>query len=237
MSEIIICETPDDVADAAAALIHEDQTAAIEERGVFRIALSGGRTPRLLYERLASEERRDMMSWEHWEVFWSDERAVPLDDPESNFHLAYAALLSKVPVSEVFRMPAENPDLHRAAEDYALTLRLRFGLRPPAFDTVLLGMGADGHTASLFPDHPALNSTALVESVEVEQPLPRRLTLTLPVLNRALHILFLVTGAEKAERVCEILKNGIASLPASRVNPEEGLCTWILDEAAASLIR
>jgi 6-phosphogluconolactonase len=235
--EIIFCETPDDVADAAAALIFDDQTAAIEERNTYRIALSGGRTPKLLYEQLASGEWLDTMAWENWEVFWSDERAVPSDSPESNFHLAHQALLMHVPIGEVFRMPADQRDLKRAAEDYARTLRMRFDLKPPEFDTVLLGMGADGHTASLFPGHPALESHSLVEAVEVDQPVPGRLTLTLPVLNRARHAVVLVTGAEKAEAVRQILKDGDSSLPAARILPLDGICTWLLDQKAARLVR
>jgi 6-phosphogluconolactonase len=236
--EIIFCETPDDVADAAADLIFHDQAAAIEERGIYRIALSGGHTPKLLYERLTSEDWRSEMNWENWEVFWSDERAVPPDHPDSNFRLAEEALLLHVPVGNVWRMHGEMPDLREAADDYARTLRLRFGLKLPVFDTILLGMGADGHTASLFPGHPALESAALVETVEISsQTPPRRLTLTLPVLNHALRVIFLVVGDEKAERVSDIFQHEDASLPAARVQPEEGECAWLLDHAAADLIR
>lgn len=237
MPEIIFCETPDDVADAAAALIYEDQTAAIRERGVFRIVLSGGRTPKLLFQRLASEEWRDTMAWENWEVFWGDERGVPPDDPQSNFYLARTTFLSMVPVGEVWRMPAEESDLKRAAETYARTLRSRVDLQSPTLDTFLLGMGTDGHTASLFPGHPALMSTALVEAVEVGQPISKRLTLTLRVLNRGRHIIFLVTGTEKAERIRDILKDSDTSYPAAKIRPVDGTCTWLLDNAAASLIR
>jgi 6-phosphogluconolactonase len=235
--EIVFCETPEDVADAAAALIFDDQTEAIGARGVYRIALSGGRTPELLFDQFASEEWRDMMAWENWEVFWADERAVPPDHPDSNFHLAQSTFLTEVPVGEIWRMHAEVADLHAAAEDYARTLRSRFSLGMPAFDTILLGMGADGHTASLFPAHPALDSTALVEAVEASVTPPRRLTLTLPVLNRALHVIFLVTGEEKSERVRDILMDDKFSFPAGRVKPDEGLVTWILDARAACLIR
>src|SRR3990170_563524 len=101
--EIIFCETPEDVADAAAELIFEKQTEAVAERGVFRIALCGGKTPKLLYEQLSSEMWRDEMSWERWEVYWSDERAVPPDHPDSNYHLAHSTFLSKVPVRKIFR--------------------------------------------------------------------------------------------------------------------------------------
>jgi len=236
--EITICETPEDVADAAADLIFRDQSAAIEARGVYRIAFSGGRTPKLLYERLASEEWRVEMNWENWEVFWSDERAVPPDHPDSNFRLAHDALLRHVPIGNVWRMPGEVPGLKAAADDYARTLRMRFGLKLPDFDTVLLGVGADGHTASLFPGHAALESAALVEAVEVPGKTPsRRLTLTLPVINHARGVVFLVVGSDKAETVRDIIEQRNSSLPASRVQPEEGECMWIFDEAAAHLIR
>ncbi|HEY3293871.1 MAG TPA: 6-phosphogluconolactonase [bacterium] len=235
--EIVFCETPEDVADAAAALIFEDQAAAVEDSGIYHIALSGGRTPRLLYEQLASEEWEKTMAWASWEIFWGDERAVPPDNPESNFHLAQTTLLNRVEVGGVFRMQAELPNLQEAAEDYARTLRARFGFGIPAFETLLLGMGPDGHTASLFPGHPALQSKALVEVVEVKAPVPKRLTLTLPVLNRARHAIFLVTGEDKAEKVREILGGKDATYPAALVRPEEGQCTWLLDEAASYLIR
>lgn len=237
MREIVYCETPEDVADAAADLIFESQSAAISERGIFRIALSGGRTPRPLYRRLASEEWKNVMAWDGWEVFWSDERAVPPDHPESNFALAQRELLSKVPVQDVWRMPADLPDLCEAAEDYARTLKSRFGPGAPVFDSILLGMGADGHTASLFPGSAALESGALVEAVEVPHAIPRRLTFTLRLLNSARQVIFLVTGSDKAEAVRAVLDANDYRLPAARVDPRDGTCWWLLDAAAAALIR
>jgi 6-phosphogluconolactonase len=235
MRDIIICETPDDVADAAADLIFDSQTQAIGARGAFRIALSGGATPRLLYERLASDEWREVMNWPEWEVFWSDERAVPAGHRDSNYSLARDALLSKIKVENVWPMPAEAAALREAADEYARTLHSRLGPGFPVFDTILLGMGADGHTASLFPGHRALDSSALVEAVEDRTP--PRLTLTLPVLNGAQQVIFLVTGAEKAERVRDVLEHNDPRFPAAQVLPEEGTCTWILDHEAARLIR
>ena len=228
MREIIVCETPDDAADAAADLIFESQSQAVPARGAFSIALSGGATPRLLYERLASEEWRDAMNWPEWEVFWSDERAVPAEHPDSNYRLAHDILLSKVEVANVWPMRAD-------AAEYARTLRSRLGPGFPVFDTILLGMGADGHTASLFPGHRALDSSALVEAVEDD--IPRRLTLTLPVFNAARQVIFLVIGKEKAERVRDVLEHNDPRFPAARVQPEEGTCAWILDHEAARLIR
>jgi 6-phosphogluconolactonase len=237
MRELIICETADDVADAAADLIFESQQQAIEERGVFRIALAGGRTPELLYRRLASEEWKDQMDWTLWEVFWGDERAVPKDHSESNYGNVARVFLNKLPLGEVWPMAADSLDLNAAAADYARLLKSRFGTGLPEFDVILLGMGSDGHTASLFPDHQALQSEAIVEAVEVDQAISHRLTLTLPVLNRARRVLFLVTGTEKAEAVKWVLKDIQPELPAARVDPEEGECEWLLDHEAARLIR
>lgn len=237
MRDIVICETPDDAADAAADVIQRQQAAAIAARGVFRIALAGGGTPRRLYELLASAEWKDVIAWESWEVFWGDERAVPPAHAESNFRAANDALLTRVPVGEIWRMPADAQDLNAAAADYARTLRSRFEPGSLAFDVVLLGMGADGHTASLFPDSPALESGALVEAVTAPHVIAQRLTLTLGVLNSARFILFLVAGAEKARAVERVLREEDFRLPATRVIPRDGECWWLLDHAAASLIR
>ena len=250
--EVIFCESPEDVADAAAELIFEQQTEAVAERGVFRIALSGGSTPRLLYERLSSEEWRDEMSWEHWEVYWSDERAVPPDHPDSNFALAQSTLLTKVPLRKIFRMEADAANLQQAAQNYAQLLETNFGEATPVFDLILLGLGADGHTASLFPKSPALKSQNFVEAVIPQEdtdfnsqvsslkssfsPLPR-LTLTYRVLNAARSVVFLISGEEKANAVKAILELGDPALPATHVKPETGECYWILDEAAAHLLE
>jgi 6-phosphogluconolactonase len=253
---VIFCETPEEVAEAAAELIFEKQTEAVADRGVFRIALSGGTTPKLLYQHLASEPFRDEMSWEHWEVFWSDERAVPPDHPDSNYHLAHTALLSKVPVRKVFRMEADAPDLKQAASNYARLLEQNFNQSPPVFDLILLGVGSDGHTASLFPNSPALQSQNLVAAVpptatpeqegsafkfqvssfKFSSSSLSRLTLTYRALNAARNIVFLITGEEKAEALHQVLELGDPSLPATRVKPDHGECFWILDEAAAHLL-
>jgi 6-phosphogluconolactonase len=237
MRKLVICETPLDVADAAAGLIHEQQTRAIEERGVFRMALSGGETPKLLYEILASEEWRKEMAWEQWQVFWSDERAVPPDHTESNYYWAKKLWLDHGPVTDVYRMRGEAEDLRAAAEEYARILKVQFGTALPEFDSIMLGMGADGHTASLFPGQAALNSPAVVEAVEVKQPIAKRLTLTLPVLNAARQVIFIVAGTAKAERVRDVLENLNPELPAARVNPPDGICWWLLDHEAARLVR
>ena len=262
--EVIFCETPDDVADAAAELIFEKQTEAVAERGVFRIALSGGTTPKLLYERLASSEWRDEMAWENWEVYWSDERAVPTDHPDSNYQLAHTHLLKHVPVRNIFRMDTlpfregEGGGLEDAAHKYEQLLITQFGEPLPVFDVILLGMGADGHTASIFPSEKTvtlhspqealttpqsqtrrLESTdAHVTAIEVmNQKIPHRLTLTYRALNAARTVIFLITGADKAKPVRDVLEHGDPALPATHVKPEDGECFWILDAAAAHLLE
>jgi len=233
--EVIYCEFPDDVADAAAALLKELQDEAIAERGVFRIALSGGSTPALLFKYLASSDWSGEMEYDKWEVFWADERAVAPSHPDSNYKLAHENFLSKVEVGEVFRMPAEHANIQEAADMYARTLKSRFTPEGVSFDAVLLGMGADGHTASLFPGTHALESGALVEAVEVAgAKIPKRLTLTLRVINNCGAAVFLVTGAEKSHTLREVLIDDNHRYPAARVNPHEGRLIWIVDEDAAT---
>lgn len=234
--DLVICETPLDVADAAADLIIESQHTALAERGIFRIAFSGGATPKLLYELLGGDDYRAEIDWPNWEIFWSDERCVPPDSAASNFHMANLTLLHKVPVGELFRMLGEHPNPQEAADDYARTLRSRFQPGVPEFDVILLGMGSDGHTASLFPGNAALTSDKLIEAVEVEQQIRRRITFTLNLINHAHRVIFMICGAEKAARVKEIV-DGSNTYPAARVNPPDGENIWLLDHAAATLIR
>jgi 6-phosphogluconolactonase len=234
--DVVFCETAQDVADAAADLIAESQTEAIAERGVFRIALSGGSTPKLLYQLLASADFCHEMEWSKWEVFWSDERCVPPNSPDSNFNAAKTALLDHVAVGEIFRIHGEAPDPTQVAEEYARTLRARFEPGTPVFDVILLGMGADGHTASLFPGHPALKSDKLIEAVEVVQQIRQRITFTFNLINNARRIIFMITGSEKADRIREI-RDGNSVYPAAQVDPITGENIWLLDHTASALIR
>jgi 6-phosphogluconolactonase len=183
------------------------------------------------------------MPWAQTFVFFGDERWVPDNHPESNYRMAHQALLDKVPLPPVQVFPigrdADDPDA--AATAYARTLAQAFGTRPgeiPRFDLALLGMGLDGHTASLFPGSPVLKEI-LRPVVAVHAPaaaIPQRITLTLPVLNAANQVIFLVAGPEKAKAVKAVLRDG-ASLPAALVKPEAGRLHWILDQGAAALIR
>ncbi len=215
---------------------------AIAARGRFTVALSGGSTPERLYRLLArpAQAYRAGVAWERVYVFFGDERCVLPDHAESNYRMAHAALLAHVPVpaANVFRMRGEDPDANRAARDYECRLQSFFGTEDaPRFDLILLGLGTDGHTASLFPGTAALDESArLVVANRVEKFDAHRLTLTLPVINHAAHVIFLVSGAEKADAVRRVLEPqaGEAGTPASLVRPRDGELTWLLDSAAAA---
>jgi 6-phosphogluconolactonase len=225
---------------AAAAELCAAAQAAVGERGRFVMALSGGHTPRGLYDLLARDQTLRMaIPWDRTHVFWGDERHVPPDHPDSNYRIAREALLERVPLPEanVHRVFAEEPDAGRAAAQYEQELRGFFGLEGaafPCFDFVLLGLGQDGHTASLFPGTSALEETArLVVATHVPALGTDRITLTLPTLNHAACVVFLVCGAEKAPIVRAVLDEPRGSLlPAQRVRPTGGLL-WLLDAAAA----
>jgi 6-phosphogluconolactonase len=210
---------------------------SIEERGIFRVALSGGGTPKQVYPRLLEPQRRDAVDWSAVEFFWGDERAVPPDHPESNFGVAYQMLISQLPdvrPDRVHRMPAEAQDLDGAALSHESELRLAFGARGdqlPAFDLIWLGMGADGHTASLFPEQPALDEDRRwVVATRAPDPQPWRMTLTLPVLSAGREVLFVVTGADKS-RALRAIRAGGSGLPAEQVSGDG--VEWIVDAAAA----
>ncbi len=213
---------------------------AIVTHGRFTIALAGGSTPKKLYALLAGETYRSQIDWASVEVFWGDERCVPPDSEDSNFHMAQEALLSKVPIptSQVHRMPADQPDHETASQAYTAEIRRTFGTDGiPSFDLIQLGIGPEGHTASLFPHQASLHEQQrLVMPVTVPKPPPERLTFTPPLLNAARHVLFLVAGAEKADVVHAILEGEYQpdEYPAQIVRPTNGEVTWMLDTAAAS---
>lgn len=222
---------------AAAAYFIQVATDAIAARGRFLVALNGGGTPKRLFQLLASEP--DEMDWSRAHVFWGDERCVPPDDAESSYALAKELLLDHVPV------PAEN--IHRvrteqeqteAATDYARTLQ-RFASAPlawPRFDLVLLGMGDDGHTASLFPGSPVdVTEPVIAVSADYQGRPARRITLTPSVFNSARNVMFLVSGKSKADALKHVLKaDDPLHYPAARIHPSEGTTMWMVDEAAAS---
>ena len=225
------------VAVAAADRFVETVRDAIEVRGAARVALSGGGTPKQVYPLLLEPARRDAIDWSRVEFFWGDERAVPPDHPDSNFGVAYGMLLSHLPgvrPDRIHRMPAEADDLAVAALTLESEMRLGFEARAgelPSFDLIWLGMGPDGHTASLFPGSTALDERERwVVATWAPGPQAWRMTLTFPVVNAARHVLFVVTGADKAS-VLRRVRAGDQELPAARVSGE--MVEWIVDEAAA----
>jgi 6-phosphogluconolactonase len=228
---------------AAADYIVRVANEAIVTRRRFTIALSGGSTPKKTYALLAEEPYRSQIDWDAVEVFWGDERCVAPDDPESNYAMAQEVLLSKVPIpaSQVHRMPADFLDKDAASRVYTEEIQHVFGTdQVPRFDLIQLGMGPEGHTASLFPHQASLHEqTRLVMPVSVPKPPPDRLTFTPPLLNAAWHVLFLVTGEEKAEAVQAVLEGEYQpdEYPAQIVRPENGEVVWMLDEKAAKKIR
>ena len=241
VADVVVVSNPSALAEQAAQRFVEAAAKALAEFGTFRVALSGGATPQSLYARLAAEPFLSRVDWGRVQVFWGDERCVPPDHSDSNYRLAQELLLSRVPVRDenVFRMRGEAADPDLAAAEYAGELQTAFGLKRgerPRFDLILLGMGADGHTASLFPHSPALREvTRLAVAVYVEAVKGYRLTLTLPVLNNAAAVLFLVSGSDKAERLRMVLRGKPShSAPASLVRPERGTLHWIVDRAAAT---
>jgi len=240
--KIRILSTPQELFDAAAEEVVRAAEEAVAQRGRFTIALSGGSTPKSLFNLLATNARPSL-AWDKMFFFWSDERHVPPTDPDSNYRMADEAMLSKIPVAaaNIFRVPAENPDAAAAAQAYDLTLQKFFGTKPgefPRFDLILLGLGPDGHTASLFPETVALEEKSrLVVANWVEKFKTNRITFTLPLLNAARNVAFLVSGTDKASALHAVIDD--ESAPASRypaklVHPSDGKLFWFLDKAAAS---
>ncbi len=215
----------------------EAAVASIDEHDIFRVALSGGGTPKTVYPMILEPHRRDAVDWSRVEFFWGDERAVPPDDPESNFGVAYQMFISQLPNVRpdlIHRMQAEAQDLEGAALSYESEIRLAFNARgsePPGFDLIWLGMGPDGHCASLFPGSKALDETERW-AVANWAPFPQawRMTLTFPVLNAARRVVFAVEGANKVEAL-RAIREGSSGLPAERVAGDH--VEWLVDAAAA----
>lgn len=228
------------LSQAAAALVVEQANLAAAARGRFSMALSGGSTPRRTYALLAQKPFKDQAPWHRMHIFWGDERCVPLYDPQSNARMAKAAWLDHVPIpaSQIHSIDcAETPA--EAARKYEAQLRQFFAGRPARLDLVFLGLGGDGHTASLFPGTPVLQETErwAAEVYVAEQDL-YRVTLTAPLLNQAAQVVFLVAGAGKAQVLWEILQGprDPERLPAQLIQPQTGEILWLLDLNAAAQV-
>lgn len=239
MSKIRVYPNPTALAEGAAEALARLTEKAIAQQGKFRLALAGGNTPRLLYERLAQTPYLEQIEWSKVEIFFGDERCVPPDHPDSNFRMAHESLLGRVsiPPEQIHRMRGEiDPVL--AAREYEAALKAVFGSVLPAFDLLLLGLGEDGHTASLFPGSTALKHqkhwVTAVEHHRLPPPLVIRISLTLPALNAAREVWFLVSGAGKANILKRVLKpeGETDLLPAQQVQPVSGELVFLVDQAA-----
>jgi 6-phosphogluconolactonase len=240
---VFVSANAEELARAAARKFVDWAWQAIARDGKFLVALSGGSTPKALFRLLSSDEFRGQIDWARVHLFWGDERAVPPDDPESNYGMTRRELLVRVPIpaANVHRMEAEDPDLGRAAHEYETLLRRYLPLDDrgfPVFHLVYLGMGTEGHTASLFPGSPLLKETLRWVSTPMVAKLgKRRMTLTLPLLDAAQRIVFLVSGSEKAAILREVLLGHPKEpLPAQMVQPRNGERIFLVDEAAAALL-
>lgn len=218
---------------------------AVSARGVFTVALTGGSTPKPVYSLLATDPAfRSKLPWDKTRVYFGDERSVPPDHSDSNFRMANEAMLSKAPLKpdQIFRIKGEYPDTNRAAQEYEQSLRSSFKIEPgqfPRFDLVLLGMGNEGHVASLFPGTRATHETRrLVTRNWVGKLFTERITLTFPVLNNAANVIFMVAGADKALALKGVLEgpHEPEQLPAQGIAPVNGKVLWLLDSAAGKLL-
>lgn len=240
--EIRVFVDPEALTQAAAAEFMQQANQAIQSRGQFTIALSGGSTPKSLYALLATRPWRNQIPWNQVHLFWGDERHVLPSNPSSNFRMTQERLLFQVPIPQknVHRIKAENPDAKAAAAEYEQDLKQSFCLGEhqfPRFDLVLLGMGSNGHTASLFPGTDAVHEqTHLAVASWVEELNSDRITLTPPVLNNAACVIFFVTGSEKATMLKTVLEGVYQPdrLPAQIIRPTRGKVVWMIDQAAAS---
>jgi len=236
--DLRIYADPETLSRQAAAAIAERINDRVFAGQTFSLALSGGSTPETLYGIL-SAEFRDRIPWRSVHLFWGDERYVSANDPRSNYAMVERTLLLYVPIplANIHPMPTDRPDPEQAARAYESNLKDYFATRGPRFDLILLGLGEEGHTASLFPGSPALEEPERwVVAVHAPAEPPIRLSLTLPVLNRAECVFFLVAGAKKAPALQQALFPAEVPSPAARVRPLNGQVVWWADPAAAEFL-
>jgi 6-phosphogluconolactonase len=243
-TEIIRLESVEHVSQVAAEEFLNQSTGGTKQHGIFRVALSGGSTPKKLYAKLAHESKyREGVPWSTIHFFWGDERTVPQDHPDSNFRMASEGMLNHVNVqeSQIHRIHAEEPNVDLAASEYEKEISNHFNVAPtdvPKFDLILLGLGPDAHTASLFPGTKALlEGERLVVGNYVQKLNAQRITMTFPLINHASCVIFLVCGEDKAEALKAVLEGprNPELYPAQMVQPE-GRLVWLIDHAAGRLL-
>ena len=239
--EIIVVDNAPDLSARGAELFLRTAKKGVDKKGRFAVALSGGSTPRGMHRLLGEKPFVSDTPWNKTHIFWVDERCVPEEDPASNYGLAKKDFLGRVPISpeHIHPMPGEVPP-DQGALLYGKELQSFFGMNEeanPVFDLIFLGMGKDGHTASLFPGRESvLDSGKWVVAIKGGDPDVYRLTLTYDVLNRGKQTCFLVSGKEKAPTVKAVFEESKGQLPAQRIQPTQGKLTWLLDKEAASLL-
>jgi 6-phosphogluconolactonase len=236
---IQVFTTNEALADAVARHVAKCAEESIAATGRFILALSGGSTPEAAYQRLTTDDRRVATDWRLIHILWGDERCVPPDDPRSNYRMAKETLLDRVPIpaEHIHRIRGED-DPERAASDYERELRRL--LPDGEIDLVLLGLGEDGHTASLFPGQPAVQETERwVRAVPAPDGKLWRVTLTPGILNRAKNVTFVVSGVNKAETLQRVLEQPFTpdALPAQAIRQAQGRLTWMVDQAAAGRVK
>jgi 6-phosphogluconolactonase len=243
--EVRILSDATAIAKRAAQKFAEAAVAAVKEKGSFSVTLAGGSTPKALYGLLVNDPAlRAQVPWDKMRVFFGDERHVGPDHPDSNFRMATEAMIAKSPLKpgQVTRIKGEYPDTEQAAREYEQAIRSSFKLADgqfPRFDLVLLGMGSEGHTASLFPGTSALHEKERIAvSNWVGKLLTDRITLTAPAINNAVHVIFMVTGADKAPALTAVLERVYEpeQLPAQLIQPTNGTLLWLVDAAAGGLL-
>jgi 6-phosphogluconolactonase len=229
-----VCKSAESLAHTAAEVFVNQFQTAVRKHQQFSVVLSGGHTPERTYELLIEDPLCSQVDWSKVHIFWGDERCVPVSDPRSNYAMASKTFVAKVkPLGAKIYPILCTQDPVRAAEDYEITLRNYLGDHERSFDLIFLGLGRDGHTASLFPESPALNETLRwVTTVKNTSEPFFRITLTIPILNRTQLALFLVTGKEKATLLHEVMENreGAILLPAQRIRPPDGELLWLVSE-------
>jgi 6-phosphogluconolactonase len=244
--ELVVCRDADELARNAAARIARAAAESIRQRGRFTLVLAGGSTPRQSYQLLAAGQGENKIDWTRTFLFFGDERHVPHDDARSNYRMVRESLLAVAPIAaeQVLPIGTELPTAEACAAAYSAALVKFFDLPAgamPAFDLVLLGLGDDGHTASLFPGAAALDAARRIAVGTLPGTLPPpvdRITLTFPAINAAREVMFLVAGEAKAQALCDVLEGRSLKekRPAAGIRPEAGRLAWLIDQAAAGLL-
>ena len=242
----VILSGAEEIAHEAADRIVKIAQEVLNQKQYFRLVLSGGSTPKRFFKILAGDPYQNQLPWDRIQFFWGDERCVAPNHPDSNYRMACEAFLNslKIPEAHIHRLKGEASDSNASALEYEEKIRDHFSIKkngsPPCFDLILLGMGTDGHTASLFPDTPALEKTdRWVVANYVEKLGTTRLTMTPLIINQAAWVIFLISGSDKAPILSEVLEGPYKpkQLPSQLIRPEAGNMVWLLDRAAADRLK